>query len=67
MFAISWGGILLLIGGPGNIPGSKEQAANLFIPALLVMFSGLFIFIYDRGRADDTPSYLENPIQSGIT
>jgi hypothetical protein len=43
VFAISWGGILVLIGGPGNIPGSKEQAEKLFIPALLIMFSGPFI------------------------
>lgn len=43
VFVISWGGILILIGGPGNVPGSKEQAEKLFIPALLVMFSGPFI------------------------
>ena len=43
VFVISWGGILILIGGPGNIPGTKEQAEKLFIPALLVMFSGPFI------------------------
>lgn len=43
VFAISWGGILLLIGGPCNIPGTKEQAEKLFIPALLIMFAGPFI------------------------
>lgn len=43
VFAISWGGILTLIGGPGNIPGTKEQAGQLFIPALLIMFAGPFI------------------------
>lgn len=43
VFTISWGGILILIGGPGNIPGTKEQAEKLLIPALLVMFSGPFI------------------------
>ena len=43
VFAISWGGILLLIGGPGNIPGTKEQGEKLFIPALLIMFAGPFI------------------------
>ncbi|MGQ9801877.1 MAG: CPBP family glutamic-type intramembrane protease [Candidatus Saccharicenans sp.] len=42
VFAISWGGILILIGGPGNIPGTKEQAEKLFIPALLVIFAGPF-------------------------
>jgi hypothetical protein len=43
VFVISWGGILILIGGPGNIPGTKEQAEHLFIPALLIMFAGPFI------------------------
>lgn len=43
VFAISWGGILILIGGPGYIPGTKEQAAKLFMPALLIMFTGPFI------------------------
>ena len=43
VFIISWGGILILIGGPGNIPGTKEQAEKLFIPALFVMFSGPFV------------------------
>jgi membrane protease YdiL (CAAX protease family) len=43
VFAISWGGILILIGGPGHIPGTKEQAEKLFVPALLVMFAGPFI------------------------
>jgi len=43
VFAISWGGILILIGGPGNIPGTKEQAEKLFFPALIIMFAGPFI------------------------
>ena len=43
VFAISWGGILTLIGGPGHIPGTKEQAEKLFVPALLIMFAGPFI------------------------
>jgi len=43
VFVISWGGILILIGGPGNIPGPIEQAEKLFIPALLIMFAGPFI------------------------
>ena len=43
VFAISWGGILILIGGPGHIPGTKEQAEKLFVPALLIMFAGPFI------------------------
>ena len=43
VFAISWGGILILIGGPDNIPGTKEQAETLFVTALLIMFAGPFI------------------------
>lgn len=43
VFAISWGGILILIGGPAHIPGTKEQAEKLFVPALLIMFAGPFI------------------------
>ncbi|MFD2517716.1 CPBP family intramembrane glutamic endopeptidase [Salinimicrobium flavum] len=43
VFAISWGGILLLIGGPDHIPGTKEQAEKLFVPALLIMFTGPFV------------------------
>jgi CAAX protease family protein len=43
VFAISWGGILVLIGGPGHIPGTKQQAEKLFVPALLIMFAGPFI------------------------
>ncbi len=40
-FAISWGGILLVIGGPGNIPGTPEQIGRLFIPyAVLALFAG---------------------------
>lgn len=43
MFAISWGGILILIGGPDHIPGTHEQVEKLFVPALLIMFSGPFL------------------------
>lgn len=43
VFVISWGGLLILIGGPGNIPGTKEQAEKLFVPALLILFAGPFI------------------------
>ena len=43
VFAISLGGILILIGGPNHIPGTTEQAEKLFVPALLIMFSGPFI------------------------
>jgi membrane protease YdiL (CAAX protease family) len=40
VYAISWGGILLLIGGPGTIPGTDEQVQRLFFPALLAYFAG---------------------------
>ncbi len=39
-FAISWGGILLVIGGPGGIPATTEQAKLLFPFAILVMLPG---------------------------
>lgn len=40
VFAISWGGILIVIGGPGAIPGSPEQAERLMPAALLALFAG---------------------------
>jgi len=40
VFAISWGGILFIIGGPGAIPGSGEQIENLTLPVLLALFAG---------------------------
>ena len=43
VFTISWGGTLLLIGGPGSIPGTYEQASRLFTPALFIMFAGPFL------------------------
>lgn len=43
VFVISWGGILILIGGPDHIPGTQEQAEKLFVLALLLMFAGPFI------------------------
>src|SRR5512136_2219409 len=39
-FAISWGGILLVIGGPGAIPSPSEQAMQLLPAAILVMLVG---------------------------
>jgi membrane protease YdiL (CAAX protease family) len=39
-FAISWGGVLLVIGGPGGIPASPEQAARLFPFAFVAMLPG---------------------------
>ena len=41
VFAISWGGILLVAGlGPGGIPATKEQVERLMPFALLALFAG---------------------------
>jgi membrane protease YdiL (CAAX protease family) len=41
VFAISWGGILLVVGvGPGGIPATKEQSVMLFPFVLLALFAG---------------------------
>jgi membrane protease YdiL (CAAX protease family) len=39
-FTISWGGILLIIGGPGGIPGTKEQTEMLLPFVILAMIAG---------------------------
>ncbi|MCE7980037.1 MAG: CPBP family intramembrane metalloprotease [Caldilinea sp. CFX5] len=39
-FALSWGGILVVIGGPGAIPSPSAQAMLLLPVAILVMLSG---------------------------
>jgi membrane protease YdiL (CAAX protease family) len=39
-FTISWGGVLLVIGGPGGIPGTPEQFETLFPIALPAMLAG---------------------------
>jgi len=39
-FAISWVGILLVIGGPGAIPGASEQAKMLLPVAIMAMLAG---------------------------
>ena len=39
VFAISWGGILILA-GPGGVPGTKAQVEALFPTMLLVLFAG---------------------------
>jgi len=38
-FAISWGGILILV-GPGGFPGTSEQVAGLMPFVLLALFAG---------------------------
>ena len=40
VFVISWGGILIVVGGPSGIPGTPEQVETLFPLALLAMFAG---------------------------
>jgi hypothetical protein len=40
VFAISWGGVLLVIGGPGGIPGTPEQFETLFPFVYLAMLVG---------------------------
>lgn len=39
-FAISWGGVLLVIGGPGRIPSMAEETATLFPAVYLVTIAG---------------------------
>ena len=39
-FAISWGGILLVIGGPGGIPGTPEQFETMLPFMILAMLAG---------------------------
>jgi CAAX protease family protein len=39
-FAISWGGVLLVIGGPAGIPGTKEETDRLFLYVYLAMLAG---------------------------
>ena len=39
-FAISWGGILWAIGGPGNLPATGEPPALQALLALLALFAG---------------------------
>src|SRR5215211_4624040 len=40
VFAISWGGILLVIGGPGAIPGTRDEVETLMPFALVTLFAG---------------------------
>jgi membrane protease YdiL (CAAX protease family) len=55
-FAISWGGVLLIIGGPGGIPGTPEELERLLPLAILAMvagptFAGLLMTGLVHGRA----------------
>ena len=40
VFAISWGGVLLVVGGPGRMPGSAEQTATLVPVVMMAWFAG---------------------------
>jgi membrane protease YdiL (CAAX protease family) len=54
-FAISWGGMLMVIGGPGGLPGTPEQADRLMGIAFSLMagpsVSGLVLTGLVSGRA----------------
>jgi membrane protease YdiL (CAAX protease family) len=55
-FTISWGGVLLVIGGPGGIPGTPEQFERLLPFAIPVMIvgpgvAGLLLTGFVDGRA----------------
>jgi membrane protease YdiL (CAAX protease family) len=39
-FAISWGGLLLVIGGPGAIPATAEETTKLFPAVYLITVAG---------------------------
>jgi membrane protease YdiL (CAAX protease family) len=39
-FAISWGGVLLVVGGPGALPIAPEQTTELFPPIYLATVAG---------------------------
>jgi uncharacterized protein len=38
--AISWGGILIVVGGPGGYPGTPKQVAQLFLFVMLAWLAG---------------------------
>jgi uncharacterized protein len=56
-FAISWGGILIVVGGPSGIPATPEQVETLFPFALLAMFAAP----HRRHRADRPPLWEGGP------
>jgi membrane protease YdiL (CAAX protease family) len=39
-FALSWGGILIVVGGPGGYPATPEQVAQLFLFVMLAWLAG---------------------------
>lgn len=55
-FILSWGGILLVVGGPGAVPGTPEQVQRLYPLAIFVMIlvptvMGLLFIALVHGRS----------------
>jgi uncharacterized protein len=40
VFAISWGGILVIAGGPSSLPCAKDQIDPLLLPVMVALFAG---------------------------
>jgi hypothetical protein len=57
VFAISWGGLLIVVGGPSGIPATPEQVETPFPFALLAMFAAP----HRRHRADRPPLWEGGP------
>ncbi len=59
VFAISWGGMLILV-GPGEIPGTDQQVKTLMPFALLTLFAGPSVSgILMAGLVHRRPGYRE--------
>jgi membrane protease YdiL (CAAX protease family) len=59
-FAISWGGMLLVIGGPANFAGTSAQVENLFLSVMLMWLAGPSVAsIAVTGLVDGKAGYRE--------
>jgi membrane protease YdiL (CAAX protease family) len=59
-FAISWAGIFLVIGGPGNFPGNPERVEKLFLPVMLAWLAGPSVAsVVVTGLVDGRSGYRE--------
>jgi membrane protease YdiL (CAAX protease family) len=59
-FAISWVGMLLVIGGPGNFPGASAQVEKLFLSVMLTWLAGPSVAsIVVTGLVDGRAGYRE--------